>query len=72
MKEKKWTKNKILNSNARISCSFGEIKIPLKEIISENYIDEILDDDGSYEGIEFELQDLVYEYFTSDLNIDIV
>lgn len=72
MKEKKWTKNKILNSKAKISCSFGNIMIPLKEIINEHYVDEILEDDGSYEGVEFELQDLVYEYFTSDLNIDIV
>lgn len=63
----KMTKDQILNSKAVISCDYGSIEIPIKDVMLPEFIDELEDSDD----VLLDVEDFIYDWFTSTLNINI-
>ena len=62
----------ILNSTVTFKCGdYGTIKIPLSDIVSVNYLDDMLEEFSDEEDIMWDLEDYVYDWFTSNLTLEI-
>lgn len=65
-------KDEILNSTAVIECDkYGTIKIPMADIVSVDYVDDMLEEISDEKDIMWDLEDYVYDWFTSNLTLEI-
>lgn len=65
-------KDEILNSTAVIECDkYGTIKIPISDVVPMDYIDDMLEEISDEKDIMWDLEDYVYDWFTSNLTLEI-
>lgn len=60
---------KLIDSDVEFSCGYGAITIPLIEMIDIDQLELIVEECDDKDDLRYELEDLAYEYFTSNMNI---